>query len=199
MSNAVITGFFALGGAFLGFLGSWFAATRAAKVTREQIQANRVQTQQDRIHERRDEAISVSYEQLLAIDGTYRKILVRSRSGDKESKRKDLDHLSDIARDWLSHFRKNLPWIPKIVANRMFTIFSALHDRMLDFRESLDEVSDAKLPEVLADEYSGLRAMKETEAVDFDQLLFEVQAALGIEEPGVDSKNALRGRSRNPE
>ncbi len=32
----LITGTFALGGALLGFLGSWFAATRAAKVTSAQ-------------------------------------------------------------------------------------------------------------------------------------------------------------------
>ncbi len=203
MSNAdlwsnLITGTFALGGALLGFLGSWFAAIRAAKVTREQIQADRVQTQQDRIHERRDEAISDSYEQILAIDDAYRKILARSRSGDKESKCKELDHLLlDIGGGWLSHFRKNQPWIPEIVANRMITIFSAYQDRARDFRESLDEVSDAKLPEVLADEYSGLETMQE--AVAFEQLRFDIRAALGIEEPNIGHTLALLDRSHNPD
>ncbi len=170
----LLTGTFALGGALLGFLGSLFAATRAAKVAREQ-------TQQDRIHERRDEAISESYAQILALDDAYLDIVHPSKSDNKESKRKELNHLlSDMIGNWLSHFRRNQPWIPEAVANKMVRIVEAYQTRARDFREALDEVPEAELPEVLADEYSGLQAMKEEG--DFEWLRLDIRAALGIGE-----------------
>lgn len=202
MSNAelwsnLITGTFALGGALLGFVGSWFAAARAAKVTREQIQATREQTQQDRIHERRDEAVSECYAQLLALDEAYRNIVVLSRSDDKDSKREEINHLLSDIMDWLQYFRKNQPWIPEVVANKMIHLAHAYQKRALDFRESLVEASEAKLPEALEDEYRRLEDLKETSG--FEWLRFEIRAALGIEESDIDHGHALRDRSRNSE
>lgn len=198
MSNAVITGFFALGGAFLGFLGSWFAATRAAQATREQVQASRKQTQQDRIHERRDEAVSESYAQILAIDDAYRKMVLRYRSSDIESKRKEANDLViTMIGDWDNHFRKNLPWIPEEVGDKLSRTVGAYQERVLDFEKSLEEATEAQLIEVLKDEDIKRKAMREESNVEW--LRFDVRAALGIEEPDEVSKDALRGRSRNPE
>lgn len=174
----LLTGIFALGGAALGFLGSWLAATKAAEAAKRQ-------TQQDRIHERRDEAVSESYAQILALDETYRRVIAQYKSRDKESTLKELDHLVlDAIGDWLRHFQKNQPWIPELVANKMIRIVNAYQGRVVDFRESLGEISEAKLPEVLADERSGLEAMKEK--TDFEWLRFDIRAALGIEESDID-------------
>jgi len=189
MSNAdlwsnLMTGTFALGGALLGFLGSWLTATKASEAAKRQ-------TQQDRIHERRDEAISESYAQILSLDDAYLKMVRQSRSSGKESKHKEVDQVLDTVRDWLPHFRKNQPWIPEVVANKMVHVVDAYQKRALDFRESLGEASEAKLPDVMADEDSELKAMKEE--VDFDNLRFHIRAALGIEEPDIDFTLSLLG------
>lgn len=198
MSNAVITGVFALGGALLGFLGSWLAATSAAKATRKQIRASREQAQQDRIHERRDEAITESYAKILALDEGYRRILLLARSSDKESKREELYQLlTDVVDGWLTHFQKNLPWIPEALANRMVRIVRTYQKQAIDLRESLDGASEAQLPNVLEDAYSSLEAQKEE--LDFDWLRFDVRAALGIEEADIVSKKTLRDRNRSSE
>lgn len=139
MSNAdlwsnVATGAFTLGGTLFGALGSWLAATKASEAARKQAQ-------QDRIHVRRDEAISESYARILALDDAYLSIVVQSGSSDKGSKHKELDQfLSDIGDGWLPHFRKNLPWIPELVANKMIRIVDAYQRSATEFRESLDEL-----------------------------------------------------------
>lgn len=180
----LLTGTFALGGAFLGFLGSWFAATRAAEATREQIQASREQTQQDRVHEHRDEAVSESYAQILALDDEYRKMVRQSRSSDIESKQKEIDHLvHTMIEDWNKHFRKNLPWIPEEVGDKMSLTVSAYQERALDFRKSLREATEAQLPDVLTDQSSRLKAMREE--INVELLRFNVRTALGIEESDI--------------
>ncbi len=121
----------------------------------------------------------------MALDYEYREMVRQYRSSDKESKHKEIDHfVHTMIEDWTRHFRKNLPWIPEMVANKMIRIVSAYQERALAFRKSLIEAPEAKLPEVLADEYSNLKAMKE--AIDFDWLRVDVRAALGIEEPDID-------------
>lgn len=129
----LLTGIFALGGAALGFLGSWLAATKTAEAASKQ-------TQQDRVHERRDEAVSESYAQILSLDYAYREMVLKSKSSDIESKHKEIDQfVHTMIEDWTQHFRKSWPWIPDEVANRMFRITSTYQKRALDLRQSLNE------------------------------------------------------------